>query len=75
VASFQKALHAAGAQFVLTSLWKVDDSATRELMLEFYAGLWSERLAPPQALARAKSKLRERRAPPRDWAGWTLSSL
>ena len=52
-----------------------DDSATRELMLEFYAGLWSERLAPPQALARAKSKLRERRAPARDWAGWTLSSL
>lgn len=75
VASFQKALHAAGAQFVLTSLWQVDDNATRELMLEFYAGLWSERLAPPQALARAKNKLRERRAPPRDWAGWTLSSL
>lgn len=75
VASFQKALHAAGAQCVLTSLWKVDDSAARELMLEFYAGLWSDHLTPPQALTRAKNKLRERRAPPRDWAGWTLSSL
>lgn len=74
VASFQKALHAAGAQFVITSLWKVDDAAARELMLAFYAGLWEERLDVAQALWRAKCKLRERRAPLRDWAGWVLSS-
>lgn len=74
VASFQKALHAAGARSVVTSLWKVDDSAARELMLALYRGLWNEHLEAAEALWRAKRELRERRAPERDWAGWVLSS-
>jgi CHAT domain-containing protein len=74
VASFQKALHAAGALQVVTALWTVDDRTTRELMLEFYQGMWVDQLTPEQALWRAKSRRIARRAPVRDWAGWVLSS-
>ncbi len=74
VASFQKALHAAGARTVVTSLWKVEDAAARELMLAFYSALWNDGAEPQVALWRAKTALRARRAPARDWAGWALST-
>jgi CHAT domain-containing protein len=73
IASLQSALHAAGARTTLTSLWPVPDQATRELMLAFYRGLWSDGLPAAQALWRAKKTLRDRRAPARDWAGWVLT--
>jgi CHAT domain-containing protein len=73
IASLQSALHAAGARSALTSLWKVPDASTRELMHAFYSGIWIDKLPKAQALWRAKSVLRERRAPLRDWAGWVLT--
>jgi CHAT domain-containing protein/tetratricopeptide (TPR) repeat protein len=73
IASLQSALHAAGARSTLTSLWKVPDASTRELMHAFYSGIWIDKLPKAQALWRAKNVLRERRAPLRDWAGWVLT--
>ncbi len=80
VASLQKALQMAGARSVITSLWKVPDEATKELMLEFYRHLWVEKKPKHQALWEAKTKLREakdeRGAPKyttRDWAAWVLT--
>lgn len=80
VASLQRALHMAGAKSVVTSLWKVPDGATAELMLDFYRRLWVEGKSKQQALWEAKLRLRdaldERGAPlytTRDWAAWVLT--
>jgi CHAT domain-containing protein/tetratricopeptide (TPR) repeat protein len=80
VASLQKALQMAGARSVITSLWKVPDEATKELMLDFYRRMWIEKKPKWQALWEAKTKLREtkdeRGAPKystRDWAAWVLT--
>jgi len=80
VASLQKALQIAGARSVITSLWKVPDEATKELMLDFYRRVWVEKKPKWQALWEAKTRLREaqdERGQPkyalRDWAAWVLT--
>ncbi len=80
VASLQKALQMAGARSVITSLWKVPDDATNELMVEFYRRLWVERVPKHQALWEAKRKMRDARDASgrpvhavRDWAAWVLT--
>jgi CHAT domain-containing protein len=73
IQSLQAALHAAGARTAVTSLWRVDDAATRKLMERFYTYLWIEKLPKAEALWRAKTTLREEGHPVRDWAGWVLS--
>jgi CHAT domain-containing protein len=73
IQSLQTALHAAGARTAITSLWKVDDSATRRLFELFYTKLWKEHLGKADALWQAKMALRAEGHPPRDWAGWVLS--
>ena len=80
VASLQKALHMAGARSVITSLWKVPDEATKDLMLDFYRRLWVEKKPKWQALWEAKMKLRDTKGEngkpkysTRDWAAWVLT--
>jgi CHAT domain-containing protein len=74
-ASLRAALQGAGARFVLTSLWKVGDTATMELMVDFYRRLWVERKPPHVALREARLETRRRGADFRDWAGWVLTGL
>lgn len=38
----------------MTSLWKVDDAATRTLMTEFYKNLWERKLGKLEALRQAQ---------------------
>jgi len=73
IQSLQTALHAAGARTAITSLWRVDDAATRRLFELFYTKLWSENLGPADALWQAKMALRTEGHPTRDWAGWVLT--
>ena len=73
ILSLQSAVHAAGARSAVTSLWKVDDAATRELMERFYTYLWVEKLPKAEALWRAKCDLRSAGHPKHHWAAWVLS--
>jgi len=73
IQSLQTALHAAGVRTAITSLWRVDDAATRRLLELFYTKLWKEHLGKADALWQAKMALRAEGHPPRDWAGWILS--
>jgi CHAT domain-containing protein/tetratricopeptide (TPR) repeat protein len=65
----------AGAPRVVASLWRVDDSATAELMRRFYGGmLGREHFAPGEALRRAQLSVSatKRWADPYYWAGFVL---
>jgi CHAT domain-containing protein len=65
----------AGASSVVSSLWKVEDSATAELMKRFYRALLKEKQTPAAALRIAQNELRQipRFSSPRHWAGFTFT--
>jgi CHAT domain-containing protein len=46
IVGFSRALFAAGARAVIVSLWPVDDSATSEILIDFYKRLSSGKSAP-----------------------------
>jgi hypothetical protein len=64
----------AGSQTVVTSLWKVDDRATAELMKDFYQSMLQTGMTPAAALRSAKQKIRQQTAwsAPYFWAGFVL---
>lgn len=73
IQSLQAAVHAAGARTAITSLWRVDDAATRRFFELFYTYLWGEGLGKAEALQRARQALRGEGHGPQDWAAWVLS--
>jgi CHAT domain-containing protein len=64
----------AGAKRMLTSLWKVDDRATAELMQRFYRELLVQRKSPAAALRSAKVALlqQKRWQPPFYWGAFVF---
>ncbi|HKR11567.1 MAG TPA: CHAT domain-containing tetratricopeptide repeat protein [Pyrinomonadaceae bacterium] len=64
----------AGASSVVATLWKVDDSATRQLMTQFYKGLFEEGLTTSAALRKAKLSMwqQPRYRAPFYWAAFQL---
>lgn len=64
----------AGARQVVSSLWKVDDSATAELMELFYKEMLTNKRSPAAALQIAKLDLRKRKRwqNPFYWAGFII---
>ena len=73
VTSLGSAFRVAGASTVVSSLWPVDDDATRDLLVAFYRGL-AAGLGRGEALRRAKAEIaaQPRYHSPYFWAGFTL---
>lgn len=73
--SLARSFMANGTPRVVSSLWKVDDAATAELMKRFYRGIFSERRSPGSALMIAQNELKKipRYSHPKYWAGFTLT--
>ena len=72
VYGLQRALHVAGAQHLIMSLWKVDDQATQELMTLFYANYLKSN-AIHQAFREAQLQLKEKYAHPYYWGAFVLT--
>lgn len=74
VMSLNNAFLQAGASTVVSSLWKVDDQATKELMTEFYRGMAQDGLTVSAALRQAQIKLYNdpRYKSPFYWAAFTM---
>ncbi len=71
VYGLQRAFLSAGADAVLMSLWKVDDSATKELMVSFYRHLYSGE-ETRTAYNMAISELREKYEDAYYWGAFIL---
>jgi CHAT domain-containing protein len=71
VVGFTRGLLYAGSRSVLSSLWKVDDRSTRDLMVGFYSRLGSADKA--EALRQAQLEVRARMPHPYYWAAFTLT--
>ena len=80
IVGLTRAFMFAGAPRVICSLWKVDDEATRALMIKFYE-LWNPKegkgLGAAEALKHAQAHIRaqERWKHPYYWAAWVLWGL
>ena len=66
----------AGADEVVSTLWKIDDARTAEFMVAFYRHLIEDGLSTAEALAAAQRDMRRQRATahPYYWAGFILTS-
>ncbi len=67
VYGLRRALVVAGAQTLVTSLWKVDDAVTREMMTAYYRNLLAGQ-GRVEALRRAALAVRSKHPEPRYWA-------
>ena len=72
VLGLQSAFKLAGVEHVVASLWKVNDAATKKLMIVFYKNLLDKKQDAPTALRNAKSEMRQNGAKPSNWAGFIL---
>lgn len=72
VFGLQRALQEAGAKSVIMSLWKVDDSATQEMMSLFYENLLIKKQDKRVAFFNAQMEMKKRYIHPYYWGAFVL---
>lgn len=72
VYGLQRAVRVAGAQYMIMSLWKVDDTATQKLMVDFYQR-WMKKNDMKKAFRSAQLALREEYPNPYFWGAFILT--
>jgi CHAT domain-containing protein len=74
VTGLTRAVMYAGTPAVMASLWKVDDNATKELMINFYRNMLEKNLDKTEALRQAKLELLKTKqyASPLFWSAFVL---
>lgn len=73
VVGFTRGFLYAGARSIVSSLWKVDDLATRDLMVGFYTNLpWMHK---DEALRQAQLEVKKKYPHPFFWAAFQLTGL
>jgi len=77
----RRSLRSAGAAATIISLWRIDDVATRDLMVMLYEGMWKENLEPYEALRRAQLEMLRRsreeygRPRPHTWGAFVFEGV
>ena len=74
VTGLTRAVMYAGTPAVLASLWKVDDIATKELMINFYQNMLEKNMNKVEALRQAKLELikNKKYSPPFFWSAFVM---
>ncbi|MBN2567833.1 MAG: CHAT domain-containing protein, partial [Deltaproteobacteria bacterium] len=71
VVGFTRGFLYAGARSLISSLWQVDDRATRDLMVHFYINL--SKMSKDEALRQAQLETKEQYPHPYYWAAFLLT--
>ena len=72
VFGLQRAFKMAGVDYLIISLWQVNDASTQFLMTTFYKKWLEDKLSIPEAFRAAQNETRELYSDPYFWAGFIL---
>ena len=73
VYGLRKAISDAGAEYVMMSLWKVDDKVTQEFMTTFYTYWLEDKMSIREAFKSTRSTIKSKYPQPYYWGAFILS--